>query len=123
MDPTAKFAVVPDLGADFIRIFRIKNAALTLIQNVQAAKGSGPRHGVFWPRKTGVKPTFYFLVAEMSSTVTAYKVTYSADGETMSLDTASAKVYSTFGAATKAGAAAGEIDISVCTPNVQYSSL
>lgn len=117
VDPTTKFAVVPDLGADLIRIFRISNGALTSIQNVVAHKGSGPRHGVFWPKKAGIKPSHYFLVSEMASSVTTYKVFYSADGLNMTFsETMDSKVYSTFGSAVKPGAAGGEIVISVCTP-------
>lgn len=115
VDPTSRFALVPDLGADFIRIFSIKNGAITLLQNVPTQQGSGPRHGTFWPKKEGVRPTHYFLVAEMANSITAYKVTYSADGQTLSLsNTANSKVYSTFGPNVKPGAAAGEIEISVC---------
>ncbi|KAH9828840.1 Lactonase, 7-bladed beta-propeller, partial [Teratosphaeria destructans] len=47
--------------------------------SLQAAPGSGPRHGAFWNPSSVVSEdgtTFFYLVAELSSTVTGYAVRY-----------------------------------------------
>ena len=78
LDPTGQYILVPDLGADLVRIYSW-NADLSLTEQspLQAIKGSGPRHAVFYtPSGLNRGDTYLFLVAELSSTVTSYKVTY-----------------------------------------------
>lgn len=74
-DPTGKFIAVPDLGADFIRLFKIdpSTSLLTELTSVVAPPGSGPRHGDFLTNEHG---TFYFLLTELFNEVISYKVTY-----------------------------------------------
>lgn len=75
VDPTDSYIVVPDLGADLIRVFSIdpETSLLTAETPFKAPPGSGPRHGAFL--KTDCE-TFFFLVSELRNTVTSYKVTY-----------------------------------------------
>ncbi|WEW57221.1 hypothetical protein PRK78_002683 [Emydomyces testavorans] len=113
-ESTGKFVLVPDLGADIIRMFSIKPGPdLTELDPIKMKPGSGPRHGVFYP-PTG-KPKFYFLVSELDNTVTVFSVEYGSDAlklaEVQSISTLPAN-YS------KArGPAAGEI---VVHPNSKY---
>lgn len=75
-DPTNTYFVIPDLGADQVRILSIDPKSLKLTQrpSISVAPGSGPRHGRF--HVTENKETFYYLVTEMGNTLTGYKVTY-----------------------------------------------
>lgn len=76
-DPTGKFVLVPDLGADLIRIFSIDSPTeFSLKTPIPTTPGRGPRHAMFYP-STGI-PKFYFLIAELASTVTVYSVSYNA---------------------------------------------
>ncbi|THX73058.1 3-carboxy-cis,cis-mucoante lactonizing enzyme [Aureobasidium pullulans] len=81
LDPTGNFIVVPDLGADLIRIFSIDAGSGHLVAEEPFAvlPGSGPRHVVFY-QPYGVvgtqATTFMFLVSELANTVTSFKVSY-----------------------------------------------
>jgi 6-phosphogluconolactonase (cycloisomerase 2 family) len=77
LDPTGKYFLVPDLGADIVRVFYIDPATLALSErpSIPTPPGSGPRHGVFHASKTG-NTTHYYLVAEIANTLTGYKVAY-----------------------------------------------
>jgi 6-phosphogluconolactonase (cycloisomerase 2 family) len=61
IDPTDSFVVVPDLGADLIRVFSIDPSTSLLKESTPfpATPGSGPRHGAFL--KSGDN-TYFFLV-------------------------------------------------------------
>ena len=76
LDPTDSFIVVPDLGADLLRVFSIdpKTSLLTEETPYSVAPGSGPRHGTFL--KTDSGDTYFFLVSELANTVTSFKITY-----------------------------------------------
>jgi len=78
IDPTDSFVVVPDLGADLIRIFSIDPSTSLLKESTPfpTPPGSGPRHGAFL--KSG-DSTYFFLVTELANTVASYKVTYGMD--------------------------------------------
>jgi 6-phosphogluconolactonase (cycloisomerase 2 family) len=75
VDPTDSFILVPDLGADLVRVFSIDPATSKLNESTpfNAVPGSGPRHGSFL---TSGNTTYFFLVAELGNTVTSYTVTY-----------------------------------------------
>ncbi|THX12202.1 3-carboxy-cis,cis-mucoante lactonizing enzyme [Aureobasidium pullulans] len=81
LDPTGNFIVVPDLGADLIRIFSIDAGSGDLVAEKPFAvlPGSGPRHVVFY-QPYGVvgtqATTFMFLVSELANTVTSFRVSY-----------------------------------------------
>ncbi|KAF2166989.1 hypothetical protein M409DRAFT_54747 [Zasmidium cellare ATCC 36951] len=82
LDPTEQYLVVPDLGADLVRVFSWDQdtSDLTPLEPLKAAPGSGPRHGAFWnPYGLGCAtgcPTYFYVVSELAGTVTGYEVTY-----------------------------------------------
>ena len=115
VDPTGRFVLVPDLGADIVRVFHINplTGLLEPVKPLTVNPGSGPRHGVFWtPRgSNGTSSDVYFyLVQELSNEMSGFRVTY--PGNRISFR----KIYegSTYGDGTSpAGSKAAEIAISV----------
>jgi 6-phosphogluconolactonase (cycloisomerase 2 family) len=82
-DPTGKYLVVPDLGADLIRIFQINssNGMLTTCPSVKTGPGDGPRHGAWWVQGTGAgKLTVLYTINELSKSLTAWTVSYPGSG-------------------------------------------
>lgn len=79
LDPAGGFLVVPDLGADLVRVWNVNQKTLGLSPStpLEAPAGSGPRHVAFL--KIAAK-TFMYLISELANTVTAYDVTYKCDG-------------------------------------------
>ncbi|KAF4977453.1 hypothetical protein FZEAL_6017 [Fusarium zealandicum] len=75
VDPSGQFVLVPDLGADLIRIYAVGTAGLELaeLDPLVVAAGSGPRHVAFSVRDT---KTFMYLVTELGNTIFGYKVVY-----------------------------------------------
>ena len=75
LDPQNKYFVVPDLGADLVRVYYIdpKTLLISSRPNIPVLLGSGPRHGVF--RVTGNR-TEYYLAAELDSIMTGFNVEY-----------------------------------------------
>ena len=79
-DPTGRFVVVPDLGADLLRIYSASGAELPPIA---VPAGTGPRHGAFFPastahlaaKKEALSPYFY-LVNELDNSLSVFHVTY-----------------------------------------------
>lgn len=49
VDPSGEFIVVPDLGADLLRVYKLSADSIewTELPPQKAPAGSGPRHGVF----------------------------------------------------------------------------
>ncbi|KAI1666028.1 7-bladed beta-propeller [Pyrenophora tritici-repentis] len=91
VDPTGDFIVVPDLGADAIRIHKINHqtGALTDCAPGKPTPGTGPRHGVFWSpagssRVRRAEGTILFIANELTNSVSSWAVTY-AQGGCMSL--------------------------------------
>ncbi|KAI0197550.1 Lactonase, 7-bladed beta-propeller-domain-containing protein [Astrocystis sublimbata] len=78
LDPTAKFILVPDLGADLVRVFQAdaETLELTPIAPLEVPPASGPRHGAF--KAVGNK-TYFWVVTELSNVVLGYEVSYKAD--------------------------------------------
>lgn len=79
-DPTGQYVLVPDLGADLVRVFSYNNdLQLQELAPLQGAPGSGPRHAAFY-NPYGVAcdtcTTYLYIVNELASTVTGYTVTY-----------------------------------------------
>ncbi|UPX14855.1 uncharacterized protein EKO05_0005326 [Ascochyta rabiei] len=74
-DPTGDYLLVPDLGADLIRINRIERSTgkLTECGTGKPPPGTGPRHGAFWG--TGANTTL-FLANELSNSLSGWRVTY-----------------------------------------------
>ncbi|KAM0327990.1 hypothetical protein ACHAQA_005389 [Verticillium albo-atrum] len=81
LDPTGRFLLVPDLGADLIRIYLVdpSTLALTPLKPLIAAPGSGPRHVVFLETPAG--DTYLYLATELANTITAYAVSYAGEEE------------------------------------------
>lgn len=78
-DPTGQYILVPDLGADLVRLFSWSADSLKLkeLASLKAAPGSGPRHAAFYtPSGLAGSTTYMYLAAELAGTVTAYAVTY-----------------------------------------------
>ncbi|KAI0595303.1 Lactonase, 7-bladed beta-propeller-domain-containing protein [Biscogniauxia sp. FL1348] len=83
VDPSGRYLIVPDLGADLIRIFSIDSTTgnLTACAPGQADPGDGPRHGVFWtPDGEPSKVQMLYTVNELGNTVSAWTVSYPEDG-------------------------------------------
>ncbi|KAJ5600732.1 hypothetical protein N7450_001799 [Penicillium hetheringtonii] len=85
VDPTGQYVLVPDLGADIIRIYHINpmNGYLRPLEPFIASPGSGPRHGVFWTPKGPISTdsdVYFYLVHELSNTLTGYRVSYNKHG-------------------------------------------
>jgi 6-phosphogluconolactonase (cycloisomerase 2 family) len=78
LDPKAAFILVPDLGADLVRIYQADAGSLALkpLAPLVVAPGSGPRHGAF---KTALNKTYFYLVSELANTITGYEVLYHAN--------------------------------------------
>jgi 6-phosphogluconolactonase (cycloisomerase 2 family) len=72
--------VIPDLGADLIRVFYIDPLTLLVSPrpSIPVVPGSGPRHGIFHTHGSGSynTSTYYYLVTEIGSTLTGYHVNY-----------------------------------------------
>ena len=81
LDPTGRYIIVPDLGADLIRVFAInpETQALTEKTAFKTPAGSGPRHAAFH-NPYGVSDesstTYLYLATELSSTIISYSVSY-----------------------------------------------
>ncbi|KAH8879548.1 putative isomerase YbhE [Thozetella sp. PMI_491] len=77
-EPTGKYLLSADLGADLIRIFSIdaSSGKLTQCTNVQTAAGDGPRHGAFWSKSGDSQATSLYTVNELGNSVTSWKVSY-----------------------------------------------
>ncbi|KAI0437369.1 Lactonase, 7-bladed beta-propeller-domain-containing protein [Xylaria telfairii] len=75
LDPTAKFILVPDLGADLVRVYQADAGSLKLtpIAPLEVAPGAGPRHGAF---KTALNKTYFYVVTELANTIIGYEVLY-----------------------------------------------
>jgi len=74
-DPTGDFLIVPDLGADLIRINRVDRSSgkLTECGAGKPVPGTGPRHGTFWG--TGTNTTL-FIANELSNSISGWNVKY-----------------------------------------------
>lgn len=73
IDPTGKFAIVPDLGADLIRLYSITSATqgVTALTPVKSSPGAGPRHGAFSPAGN-----MYYQLNEIANRVDVFNVVY-----------------------------------------------
>ena len=75
LDPTGNFLVVPDLGADLVRIFALNKTTLAYraVTSLATAPGSGPRHAAF---VVGTAKTFFYVINELDNTLVGYEVAY-----------------------------------------------
>lgn len=74
-DPTGKFVLVPDLGADLVRIWATSedDLSVTTVEPLSVPAGSGPRHGAFAVIED---TTYFYVVTELGNTILGYTVTY-----------------------------------------------
>lgn len=111
IDPTGEYLIVPDLGADLVRIFTFNTTSLHLeaLVPLQVPIGSGPRHVAFAVK---CRKTFMYLVTELTSDIIGYQVTYNAGIQFRQIF-----AYSVHGEGkhTNPGARAAEIVVSVRT--------
>ena len=109
LDPTGDFFIVPDLGADLVRVFRIdqKNLTWTPVAPLVTPPGSGPRHASFAVVNS---KTYMYLTSELANTVTGYEVRYT-QGHNSSLSFKQVFISPTHGPGTTvpAGASAAEV--------------
>lgn len=86
LDPTGAFILVPDLGADQIRVYAIKpqSGYLNTCPSLNSTAGSGPRHGLFWkskPTRFARSPmTMLYTVNELGGQFEAFAVSYLPSG-------------------------------------------
>ena len=76
LEPTGQYIVVPDLGADLVRVYSYdqKSGMLQAAgQPLHVASGSGPRHAAFF---VNGNTTYMYVVAELGATITGYCVEY-----------------------------------------------
>ncbi|KAM4056960.1 lactonase, 7-bladed beta-propeller domain-containing protein [Hirsutella rhossiliensis] len=75
-DPTGQFAVVPDLGSDQVRIYRVPGGGKPKLRRSGVARvetGSGPRHAAFAVARG---KTYMYLLTELSNQIIGFKVHY-----------------------------------------------
>jgi 6-phosphogluconolactonase (cycloisomerase 2 family) len=117
LDPTKQFIVTPDLGGDLLRVFcwsaDFGNDVLEEHVPFKVKSGSGPRHAAFWkanPSSNATDDVYLFVVTELTSTLTAYKVSYPQEG---GLNFTEVNTQNTFGGSpTPDGAKAAEVQVS-----------
>jgi 6-phosphogluconolactonase len=72
LDSDNRFALVPDLGADKVFVYRFDDTVGSLAPNappsVSLPPGSGPRHSVFHPNRKLV-----YVINELSNSITAFR--------------------------------------------------
>ncbi|KEY68289.1 hypothetical protein S7711_07041 [Stachybotrys chartarum IBT 7711] len=113
VDPTGGFILVPDLGADLVRIFRIDatSGQLTACGAGQASPGDGPRHGAWWTPSggNGTDGLRLYTLNELGNSISAWSVSYSSSCMTLSRT----QTLSTYTAGTTIGSLfkAGELRI------------
>ncbi|KAI1080765.1 putative isomerase YbhE [Whalleya microplaca] len=113
-DPTGEYLLVPDLGADLIRIFSIDAATgkLTACEPGQADPGDGPRHGAFWAPEAGstVGQKLY-TVNELGNSVSAWTVSYPESGCLSLEKTQTLSTYKDGSSAAPNGSKAAEVHV------------
>jgi 6-phosphogluconolactonase (cycloisomerase 2 family) len=114
LDPSGNFILIPDLGADLIRLYHINSCTKLLepLEPFQVPIGSGPRHAAFLVAKSG---TYFYVVSQLTNILTAYVVKYNRN-ETLSFMSLFAQSLLKTGTDTdlQPYSAAAEIHITVC---------
>ncbi|KAI8626372.1 putative isomerase YbhE [Xylariaceae sp. FL1651] len=113
VDPTGKFIITPDLGADMIRIFSIDSTTgkLTACSPGVTAPGDGPRHGAFWaPNSGSTVGQMLYTVNELGNSVTSWSVSYP-DGGCMTLKKLQTLATYKAGTSAPSGSKAAEVHV------------
>ncbi|KAL2351512.1 Lactonase, 7-bladed beta-propeller-domain-containing protein [Cryomyces antarcticus] len=113
LDPTGQFVIMPDLGADLVRVFSYMNGTLSEHTPLKVVAGSGPRYAAFYsPYGVACEgcTTFLYVVTELGNTVTSYAVTYPMAGGLAFKEVYKTSVYGNLTLPT--GNAAAEIAVS-----------
>lgn len=81
LDPTGQYILVPDLGADLIRVYAIdpETNSLSAKSPLGAPAGSGPRHVAFhlpYDTVSEDATTYLYLATELGSEIISYAVSY-----------------------------------------------
>ncbi|GAA6025686.1 hypothetical protein JCM11491_005222 [Sporobolomyces phaffii] len=76
IDPTGQFLFCTDLGTDQLHVYRISKDRIDLATSISTAKGSGPRHLVFSKLSSNSTGSLFYLVSELSNTVSVYELVY-----------------------------------------------
>ncbi|KAL2818702.1 6-phosphogluconolactonase [Aspergillus cavernicola] len=92
LDPTGSFVLVPDLGADLVRVLSIdkRSGKLNTCPSLNFPPGSGPRHGLFWApslpterkaKRGRLQPLNFilYMLSELSGKLSAFSVSYRND--------------------------------------------
>ncbi|KAI2464245.1 putative isomerase YbhE [Annulohypoxylon bovei var. microspora] len=114
LDPTGRYLIVPDLGADFIRIFSIdaETGNLTACEPGKADPGDGPRHGAWWAPDSGsTLGQRLYTVNELGNSVSAWTATYPDDGCLILKKTQTLSTYAE-GSSAPNGSKAAEVHVS-----------
>ena len=114
LDPTGQYLLVPDLGADLVRVYTFNHTLrLKELSAIKSSPGNGPRHATFY-NPYGVAcetcTAFLYVVNELAATVSLYQITYLANKG--GLDAKEITSYSTYPIKAPAGTAPSEIWIS-----------
>ncbi|GKZ18517.1 hypothetical protein AbraIFM66951_003398 [Aspergillus brasiliensis] len=92
LDPTGSFILVPDLGADLVRVYTIDKSTGQLdgaCPDLTYPEGSGPRHGLFWqehsiqtsqPKARQQDTQVLYIVNELDGHLKGFTVSYTSDG-------------------------------------------
>lgn len=86
LDPTGDFILVPDLGADQVRVYAINQHTghLNVCPSLNYTAGSGPRHGLFWKSNSSdsrhTPVTMLYTVSELSGHFNAFVISYLSSG-------------------------------------------
>lgn len=84
LDPTGAFVVVPDLGADLVRVFTVgEGASLVEGEALEVEAGSGPRHIAFMEREgeeEGEAVVVMYVICELTNTIYGFGVEYKDGG-------------------------------------------
>jgi hypothetical protein len=105
VDPTGAFVLVPDLGADLIRIYTIdpSSGKLTSCGSSVQTPGTGPRHAAFYGNKT------LFVANELANTVNRFSVEYTGGCITLTKEQSSNTMAG--GKAAPSGTKVGEVHV------------
>lgn len=114
LDPTGRYIIVPDLGADLIRIFSIdaETGSLTACEPGVADPGDGPRHGAWWsPDPESTDGQRLYTVNELGNSVSAWTVSYPESGCLALKKTQTLATYADGSSAAPNGSKAAEVHV------------